>query len=82
MKEVRERLLKFIQDKMTPGSCRILSQGDSCKCPLCDYDNIIAALDWYGCEAKSIAKHFDKNPEAVLASVTVLKLDAGKRSKI
>lgn len=82
MKEVRERLLKFIQEKRPLGGCRCISLGHKCECPQCDYDKIIAALDWYGCEAKAIAKHFDKNPEAVLASVTVLKLDAGKRSKI
>lgn len=82
MKEVRERLKKFIQEKRPPGGCKCISLGHKCECPQCDYDKILHALDWYGREAKAIAKHFDKNPEAALASVTVLKLDAGRRSKI
>lgn len=78
----QERLLKFIQEKKPGGSCKMFSLGNSCECPLCDYDKIISALSWYAKEAVAISKNFDKNSDAVLASVVVLKLDAGKRSKI
>lgn len=42
------------------------------------------ALGWYGEEAKAIAKHMAKGAhvraEAILASVTVLSLDGGRRA--
>ena len=77
----QERLKKFIQDNQH-GGCKILSQGDDCECPLCDFDRIISALHWYGDYVGGIAKDFDKNTEGILAAMTVFKLDAGKRSKI
>lgn len=77
----QERLKKFIQDNQQ-GGCKILSQGDACECPLCDLDRIVSELRWYGSYAEGIAKDFDTHSEGVLAAVTVLKLDAGKRSKI
>ena len=40
-----------------------------------------AALEFYRLEAESIANNFDKNDDAVVASMTVLKLDAGIRAK-
>lgn len=39
------------------------------------------AVKFYGGEAEAIARHFNKNDGAVLASVTVLKLDGGIRAK-
>ncbi len=39
------------------------------------------ALRFYASEAEAIARNFDKNDDAVLASVTVLKLDAGNKAK-
>ena len=39
------------------------------------------ALEWYADEVRSLAKNMiDKQDDAVLASVTVLMLDAGKRA--
>ena len=46
-----------------------------------EVEQLRIALAFYRDEAESIARHFDKNDDAVLASVTVLKLDAGCRAK-
>jgi len=44
-------------------------------------DELLAALCWYGDEAKAIAANMlAKKDSAVLASVHVLALDAGKRA--
>ncbi len=77
----QERIKKFIQNNQH-GGCKILSRGDACECPLCDFDRITSELCWHGSYAEGIAKDFDKNTEGVLAAVTVFNLDAGKRPKI
>lgn len=46
MEEIRaraERLRAFARDHK-PGSCRVLSQGEACECPLCDVDVLLAEL--------------------------------------
>ena len=40
-----------------------------------------SALKFYSDEAAAIAKNFNKNDEAVMASLRVLKLDAGNKAK-
>ena len=75
------RLREFISMHQ-PGGCKILSQGELCECALCDFDRIVKELHWYGDYAEAIARDFDKHTDALLASIIVLKLDAGKRSKI
>jgi hypothetical protein len=77
----QERLEKFIRANLH-GGCKMLSMGDGCECPLCDFDRIVHELHWYGSYAEGIAKDFDKNTDGILAAMTVFKLDAGKRSKI
>ena len=44
---------------------------------------IVEALRWYAAEAESLAKHMKDgaHTQAVLASLTVLSLDAGKRAR-
>lgn len=42
---------------------------------------LVAALEFYKSEAEAIAKNFDVNDEALLASITILKLDAGNKAK-
>lgn len=76
----QERLFLFINEHQK-GGCKMLSLGDKCTCPLCSYEDIIRSLKWYGAEAEAIAKNLNKNTLAVEASVAVLNLDAGKRSK-
>jgi hypothetical protein len=39
------------------------------------------ALDFYRFEAEAIAKNLGSNDEAIIASLHVLSLDAGKRAK-
>ena len=75
------RLREFIKAHSL-GGCKMFSRGEECECPLCDLDRIVNELHWYGDYAQAIARDFDKNTDALLASVTVLKLDAGKRSKV
>lgn len=78
----QERLRNFIKEH-SPGNCKVLSKGDVCECPLCDLDRIVNELHWYGDYAAAIAKDLTgKKTDAVMASVMVLSLDAGKRSKI
>ncbi len=75
------RLKEFIQSHIL-GECKIISQGRNCKCPLCDLDRICDELSWYGGEAMAIQRHLQiKNTDAVMAVVTVLSLDAGKRAE-
>lgn len=48
-----------------------------------DAERMRVALRWYGAEAESIARNMQTKPprpEACLASLTVLSLDAGKRA--
>ena len=74
------RLRAFVSEHLH-GGCRILSQGSECKCPLCDLDRLYSALRWYGDEATALAANMTaKKDMAVLASVQVLALDAGKRT--
>lgn len=74
------RLRAFVR-KHLHGGCRILSQGNDCKCPLCDLDRLHDALRWYEDEARALATNLTaKKDMAILASVQVLALDAGKRS--
>lgn len=81
----QERLRNFIKEH-SPGNCKVLSKGYACECPLCDLDRIVSELHWYGDYAAAIANDLShptgKKTDAVMASVTVLSLDAGKRSKI
>ena len=73
------RLRQFIGDRIQ-GGCKILSEGENCKCPLCDLDRIQTALNWYKDEVVAISMNIvQKKDMAVLASVNVLSLDAGKR---
>jgi len=75
------RLREFIVNNIN-GQCKIISEGSECKCALCDLDRTQEALQWYGKEAFAILENLvKKNDMAVLASVTVLELDAGKRAK-
>ena len=39
------------------------------------------ALKFYSDEAEAVAKNFDNNDEAVMASMIVLKLDGGRKAK-
>lgn len=48
-------------------------------CSLCDLDKILDVLFWYREEAAAIAQNAN-NDNALLASVHVLMLDAGKRA--
>lgn len=76
----QKRLRKFIEENQH-GQCKILSLGDECECPLCDFDRITGSLKWYGEEAEALSKNI-KSPDSILASVAVLSLDAGKKSKV
>lgn len=76
----QERLIEFVRTHQI-GGCKILSQGDSCICPLCDISKISDELRWYRDEAAALAYHFKKgNDLVILASLHVLVLDAGKRA--
>ena len=73
------RLRKFIGDNLN-GQCKIISEGSECKCALCDLNRIQEALQWYREEAVAISMNLvQKKDMAILASVNVLTLDAGKR---
>ena len=73
------RLREFVRQNLN-GGCKIISLGADCCCPLCDLERMYAALRWYGDEADALAKNMiEKRDTAVLASVQVLALDAGKR---
>lgn len=75
------RLRKFISDHLN-GQCKVISEGSNCQCPLCDLDRIQETLKWYAEEAQALSKNMiAKQDMAVLASVKVLSLDAGKRVK-
>lgn len=78
------RLRGFITSHMQ-GGCRMLSIGSACTCPLCDLGRLYDALRWYESEAKSIQKHqgsaAHSAPSALLASMTVLGLDGGRRAE-
>lgn len=41
---LQERLRVFVQTQTAPGCCRILSKGDECHCPICDVDDLVAAV--------------------------------------
>jgi hypothetical protein len=74
------RLRLFIKQHLQ-GQCKILSEGNVCQCALCDLDRIIEPLRWYEDEARALSINMEANKDmAVLASVRVLSLDAGKRS--
>lgn len=74
------RLRAFVSEHLR-GGCKILSQGSECKCALCDLDRLYSALRWYGDEAAALAVNMTaKKDMAMLASVHVLALDAGKRA--
>lgn len=73
-----KRLRNFISAHAKDG-CKILSVGKDCKCPLCDLDRILNVLRWYGEEAEAIARNANKD-YALMSSVHVLMLDAGKRA--
>lgn len=75
------RLREFISNNIN-GQCKIISQGTDCTCPLCDLDRVQETLNWYGDEAIALATNMlEKKDMAVLASVNVLSLDAGKKVK-
>lgn len=64
------------------GGCKITSQGEQCLCPLCDLDRIAAALGWYRDYAAALNRDLRGNKtDAVMASMTALSLDAGKRAE-
>lgn len=74
------RLKAFIQQHLG-GKCKILSEGSMCACPLCDLDRLYDALRWYEEETVAISNNVKlQRDQAVLASVQVLVLDAGKHS--
>ena len=74
------RLRAFVSEHLH-GGCKVLSQGSACECPLCDLDRMYDALRWYGDEAAALAVNLAaKKDMAILASVQVLALDAGKRA--
>ncbi len=73
------RLRNFAQTH-DRGQCKILSEGENCKCPLCDLNRIQEVLNWYKEEAVAISVNLIQQKDtAVLASVNVLALDSGKR---
>lgn len=78
------RLRAWISERLQ-GGCRVLSQGSDCQCPLCDLDRMRDALQWYAAEAEACAKNSNSGnhaaPHALMASVTVLALDGGKRTR-
>lgn len=43
VEEPATRLRDFIREQK-PGGCRLLSQGESCQCPLCDMDRLESQL--------------------------------------
>lgn len=74
------RLRNFIQEHIN-GGCKIISEGSGCICPLCDLDRLIETLQWYGEHAEALSRYGTaKNDNAMLAVVTELMLDAGKRA--
>ena len=40
----KERLRNFIQKNLN-GGCKMLSLGDDCVCPLCDFDRLVEEID-------------------------------------
>jgi hypothetical protein len=75
-----QRLRVFVREHLQ-GGCKILSQGSECTCPLCDIERMSEALRWYGDEAYALSSNMNMQKDmAILASVQVLALDAGKRA--
>ena len=74
------RLRAFVRQNLG-GQCKVISLGAECQCALCDLERMYDALRWYGDEAAALAANMTaKRDMAVLASVQVLALDAGKRT--
>ncbi len=74
------RLKEFIRSHQK-GGCRIISKDSNCQCPLCDLDRVVAQLQWYGEIALSLSRYEKaKNDNALMACVTELMLDAGRRA--
>ena len=47
----KERLRNFIQKNLN-GGCKMLSLGDDCVCPLCDFDRLVEEIDHLSKEAE------------------------------
>ena len=74
------KLRDFIREHQK-GGCKVISEGLECQCPLCALDRIIARLHWYGEIAGSLARYgAAKKDQAMLACITELMLDAGRKA--
>ena len=49
----KERLRDFLQKNIFCG-CKILSLGDACACPLCDFDRLVEEIDRLTAEIKRL----------------------------
>ena len=65
----KERLRNFIQKNLN-GGCKMLSLGDDCVCPLCDFDRLVEEIDRLTAEGEKAKEVIDEiNKLGVIATL-------------